>query len=117
MNSKERVAVTLRGRIPDRVPIRKYPMPSPDDYDYDAITSACEAYGGYSINTHVAFEVMNWTSRFTLLSRCIERWQCPTAYTQADGNHDHPAHPHPPARLPGELKRPPVCCRFPGRTA
>lgn len=40
-----------------------YPMPSPDDYDYAAITEACERHKGYAVSTHSGFEVMNWTGR------------------------------------------------------
>lgn len=44
---------------------RTYPMPSPDDFDYASIPAACAACGEAAVDTHVAFEVMNWTARFT----------------------------------------------------
>jgi len=40
-----------------------YPMPSPDDYDYDAVTEGCERHDGYAISAQSGFEVMNWTGR------------------------------------------------------
>lgn len=42
----------------------RYPMPSPDAYDYKVVTTMCERYDGYAISTHPGFEVMNWTGRF-----------------------------------------------------
>ena len=44
---------------------RTYPMPSPDDFDYDAVREACDAWKPYAVNVHAGFEVMNWTARLT----------------------------------------------------
>lgn len=40
-----------------------YPMPSPDDFDYAAVTEACERHKDYAVSAHSGFEVMNWTGR------------------------------------------------------
>jgi uroporphyrinogen decarboxylase len=44
--------------------VAAYPMPSPDDYDYDLVASRCERFKAYAVGAHAGFEVMNWTGRF-----------------------------------------------------
>ncbi|MFO8008897.1 MAG: uroporphyrinogen decarboxylase family protein [Candidatus Brocadiia bacterium] len=41
-----------------------YPMPSPDDYDYEAVPADCERFDGHFVSTGAGFEVMNYTGRF-----------------------------------------------------
>jgi uroporphyrinogen decarboxylase len=41
-----------------------YPMPSPDDFDYEVVTEHCERFKDYAVSAHAGFEVMNWTGRF-----------------------------------------------------
>ncbi|MEM8875910.1 MAG: hypothetical protein AAGD32_16810 [Planctomycetota bacterium] len=40
-----------------------YPMPSPDDFDYAAVSADCERFKDYAVSAHTEFEVMNWIGR------------------------------------------------------
>ena len=44
---------------------RTYPLPSPDDYDYEPVRQACADCTEHAIGTHIGFEVMNYTARLT----------------------------------------------------